>query len=191
MEDFGDFEKVSWVESCLGRRRLTFSCSRRPRAAVARDVGGRWKSQNRKNVYLFPYVKEPLNSKVIKSFVLELRICKCFHVSGLPCSMLYICTFYLSVSWVWYTLINNGLFQFDYEERKGRQKTYCVRAKKKRNLTRERERKEINIYHCPHHHQDMLIAWSSLTLSCHPSLFFIAPGRSYRLYPVSAPRWCI
>ena len=35
--------------------------------------GGRWKSQNRKNVYLFPYVEEPLNSKVIKSFVPELR----------------------------------------------------------------------------------------------------------------------
>ena len=35
--------------------------------------GGRWKSQNRKNVHLSPYVKEPLNSKVIKSFVPELR----------------------------------------------------------------------------------------------------------------------
>ena len=35
--------------------------------------GRRWKSQNRKNVYLSPYVEEPLNSKVIKGFVLELR----------------------------------------------------------------------------------------------------------------------
>ena len=35
--------------------------------------GSRWKSQNRKNVYLSPYVEEPLNSKVIKSFVPELR----------------------------------------------------------------------------------------------------------------------
>ena len=33
----------------------------------------RWKSQNRKNEYLSPYVEEPLNSKVIKSFVPELR----------------------------------------------------------------------------------------------------------------------
>ena len=31
--------------------------------------GGRWKSQNRKIVPLSPYVEEPLNSKVIKSFV--------------------------------------------------------------------------------------------------------------------------
>ena len=30
------------------------------------DGGGKWKSQNRKNVYLSPYVEEPLNSKVIK-----------------------------------------------------------------------------------------------------------------------------
>ena len=35
--------------------------------------GCRWKCQNRKNVYLSPYVEEPLNSKVIKSFVPELR----------------------------------------------------------------------------------------------------------------------
>ncbi len=30
--------------------------------------GGRWKSQNRKNVYLSPYVEEPLNSKGNKKF---------------------------------------------------------------------------------------------------------------------------
>ena len=47
--------------------------------------GGRWKSQNRKNVYLSPYVEEPLNSKVIKSFVPELRRRKCFLGS------MYIC----------------------------------------------------------------------------------------------------
>ena len=44
--------------------------------AEARPDGGRgcrWKSQNRKNVYLSPYVEEPLNSKVIKSFLPELR----------------------------------------------------------------------------------------------------------------------
>ena len=34
--------------------------------------GCRWKSQNRKNVYLSPYV-ETFNSKVIKGFVPELR----------------------------------------------------------------------------------------------------------------------
>ena len=51
---------------------------------VSHGVGGRWKSQNRKNVYL-----SPLNSKVIKSFVPELRI-RVFRVSRFLCSM-YIC----------------------------------------------------------------------------------------------------
>ena len=35
--------------------------------------GRQMKKQNRKNVYLSPYVEEPLNSKVIKGFVPELR----------------------------------------------------------------------------------------------------------------------
>ena len=51
--------------------------------------GVEWKSQNRKNVYLSPYVEEPLNSKVIKSFVTELRS-RVFRVSGFLCSI-YMC----------------------------------------------------------------------------------------------------
>ena len=46
--------------------------------------GGRWKGRNRKNVYLSPYVEKPLNSKVIKSFVPELRSRKCFSCFGIP-----------------------------------------------------------------------------------------------------------
>ena len=91
-EDFGDFEKVSelsWVESSLGRRLLTFACSWRPCTVVARDGGG-WKSHNRKNVYLSPYLEEPLNSKVIKCFVPEIRIVSLSRVSRFLCSM-YIC----------------------------------------------------------------------------------------------------
>ena len=49
--------------------------------------GGREKSQKKKNVYLSPNVEEPLNSKVIKSFVPELRNRKCFCVSEFLCSM--------------------------------------------------------------------------------------------------------
>ena len=85
-EDFGILKNsVSWVETCLGRRRLNFACAQRPWAGVARDgVGGRWKSQSRKNVYLSPYVDEPLNSKVIKGFVPELRSRKCFLCFEIP-----------------------------------------------------------------------------------------------------------
>ena len=56
---------------------------------------GKWKSQNRKNLYLSPYVEEPLNSKVIKSFVPELRSRKCF--SSFEISM-----FYVYVLWTFY-----------------------------------------------------------------------------------------
>ena len=54
------------------------------------DMGGWCKSQNRKNVYLSPYVEEPLNSKVIKSFVPELRSRKCFSCFEIPMFYVYI-----------------------------------------------------------------------------------------------------
>ena len=89
---FGGFWK-SQLSSWLGRRRLTFACSPKPGQwpcgrCRTRWGGGRWKSQNRKNVYLSPYVEGPLNSKVIKSFVPELRS-RVFRVSGFLCSMLW------------------------------------------------------------------------------------------------------
>ena len=83
------------LSSRPGRRRLTFGARRGQtnlRATGRRTrwrAGGRWKSQNRRNVYLSPYVEEPLNSKVIKSFVPELRS-RVFRVSRFLCSM-YIC----------------------------------------------------------------------------------------------------
>ena len=114
---WGILKKVSWVESCLGRRRLTFACSRRPWADVTRVAGADGKGQNRKNVYLSPYVEEPLNLKVIKSFVPELRsryVVFVFRDSYVLC-MLYmniICTFRISVSWVWYISPSNLMFSW-------------------------------------------------------------------------------
>ena len=65
-------EKDGWLPELAEARRI-FSLR------VSHMLGeGRWKNQYRKNVYLFPYVKEPLNSKVIKSFVPELRSRECF-----------------------------------------------------------------------------------------------------------------
>ena len=48
------------------------------------------KSQNRKNVYTSPYVEETLNSKVIKSFVPELRSRKCFSCFEIPMFYVYV-----------------------------------------------------------------------------------------------------
>ena len=47
-------------------------------------VWGRWKSQHRKFVYLSPF-----NSKVIKSFLPELRSRKCFLCFGIPMLSIY------------------------------------------------------------------------------------------------------
>ena len=121
-----DFEKVrSSDETCLGRRRLAFACSRTPLWRVPHEMGaGRGKSQNRKIMPPSPYVEEPLNSKVIKSFVPEQRSRYMFfefRVSYVLCYryMNIICPFRISVygygtyiyllpelgisvSWVWY-----------------------------------------------------------------------------------------
>ena len=78
--DFGGFEKGQLVELRTSHRtrRVDFRGSQRLDEFVlygrrTRWVGGRWKSLNRKKVHLSPYVEEPLNSKVIKCFVPELR----------------------------------------------------------------------------------------------------------------------
>ena len=107
---FGGFWKSQLVELRTGHRtrRVDFRGSESPDEFAryrrrTRWGWGRWKSQNWKNVYLSPYVKEPLNSKVIKSFVPELRSRKCFCVSGFLCSM-YICyehSMYISHIRIW------------------------------------------------------------------------------------------
>ena len=53
------------------------------------QMWGRWKSQNRKNVFISTYVEEPFYS--IKSFVLELRSRKCFSCFGIPMFYVYVC----------------------------------------------------------------------------------------------------
>ena len=72
---------------------MAFACSPKPGQwpLCAHEMGGgRLKSQNKKNVYLSPYVEEPLNSKVIKSFVPELRSRKCFSCFEIPMFYVYL-----------------------------------------------------------------------------------------------------
>ena len=87
--------QLSWPESYLGRWRLTFACSRRPWAGVARD-GGRGKSQNRTNVYLISLCRITFNSKVIKSR-------KCFSCFEIP--MFYVIYIYIYI-WTCYVHFN-------------------------------------------------------------------------------------
>ena len=100
-KDLEDFEKVSllsWVlprEKTVGFRMLGEARPVACGGCRTRWGGGRWKSQNRKNVYLSPYVEEPLNSKVIKSFVPELRSRKCFSCLEIP--MFYVIYVYIYI----------------------------------------------------------------------------------------------
>ena len=83
------FEKSQLVEFLPRKKTVDFRGSPKP---GQRPCGrcrtwwgvGRWKSQ----VYLSPYVEKPLNSKVIKSFVPELRN-RVFCVSGFLCYTVY------------------------------------------------------------------------------------------------------
>ena len=77
-------KSVSWV--LASEEEGWLSLVRRGLAVGAHVVWGRWKSQ----VYLIPYVEKSLNSKVIKSFVLELRSCKCFLCFGIPMLPIYV-----------------------------------------------------------------------------------------------------
>ena len=99
------FEKSQWVElSSVSEEEGWLLLARSPRpcggchtwfGADGKVVIERW--------YHSPYIEKPLNSKVIKSFVPELRSRKCFCVSGFLCSM-YICyedSRYISYIHVW------------------------------------------------------------------------------------------
>ena len=94
-------------------RRGDFRGSLRPDefTRYGRRTRWRWKSQNRKNTYLSPYIDEPLNTKVIKGFVPELRSRKCFSCFGIPMFYVYMLwTFdvgFIYFEWLCYTTIIN------------------------------------------------------------------------------------
>ena len=91
-EDFGEIweKSVSWVLRSEEEGWLSLARSGLVADATTCWGGGRWKSQHRKIVPLSPYVNKPLNSKVIKSFVPELRNRKCFSCFKIPMFYVYI-----------------------------------------------------------------------------------------------------
>ena len=96
---WGIWEKsLSWV--LPRRKKVDFrSLTRWGLVSGAHVVWGRWKSQ----VYLSPYVKKPLNSKVIKSFVPELKSHKCFSCFGIPMFYVYVLwTFYVRFTYLYH-----------------------------------------------------------------------------------------
>ena len=89
-------KSVSWV--LLSDEEGWLSLAHRGLEAGAIRFGGRgrWKSQHRKIVPFSPYIEKPLNSKVIKSFVPELRSRNCFSCFRIPMFSVYMLrTFYV------------------------------------------------------------------------------------------------
>ena len=98
-EDLGRFEKGQLVElsPASGEDGWLSGLAEAWRIRAPHELGGgRWKRQNRRNVYLSPYVEEPLHSKVIKSFEPELRSRKRFSCFEIPMFYVYkLWTFYV------------------------------------------------------------------------------------------------
>ena len=75
---FGEiWEKSVELSLAVRRRRGTFACSPRPCSGCHKWFGADGKDSIERWC-LSPYVEKPFNSKVIKSFVPELRSRKCF-----------------------------------------------------------------------------------------------------------------
>ena len=101
------FEKSQLVKFWGRRKKVDF----RLLAEALRWVRTCWGADGKASIerwYLSPYVKKPFNSKVIKSFVPELRGRKCFSCFGIPmlslcaiwtlwtfCVPVWICTFHI------------------------------------------------------------------------------------------------
>ena len=68
--------------------------------AGATRVGGADGKASIERLCLSSYVEKPLNSKVIKSFVTELRSRECFSCFGIPMFYVYmLCTFYVRLAY--------------------------------------------------------------------------------------------
>ena len=90
-------KSVSWVPAWL-RRELRLRPGRGQMnlcATGAACVGGGDEKVSIDRWYLSPYGEKPFNSKVIKSFVPELRSHKCFSCFGIP-------MFYVYMLWTFY-----------------------------------------------------------------------------------------
>ena len=85
---FGGFEKSQLVEFLRPNRKVVFRGSPRPCGGCHTWFGADGKVSIER-WYLSPYVEKPLNSKVIKSFVPELRSRKCFSCFGIPMLSIY------------------------------------------------------------------------------------------------------
>ena len=109
-------KSVSWVEFCLGRRQLAFACSPKPGQWPYGGYHTCWWGVDGKVIIerlctSLPYVEEPLNSKVIKNFVHELRSLKCFSCFEITMFKAYMLwTFYVRFAYPYLAMIQSDWF---------------------------------------------------------------------------------
>ena len=108
-------KSVSWVfasEEDGWHSELAEALWRVPHVVVVVGGVGRWKSLHRKIVYLSPYVEKPFNSKVIKSFVPELRSRKCSSCFGIPMLSIYeLWTFYVHFTYPCMSMLHEDRYR--------------------------------------------------------------------------------
>ena len=118
-EGFGGFWKSQLVElSPASEENGWLSLGRRGLGQVPHGMGGSDEKARIERMCLSPCVEEPLNSKVIKSFVPELRSRKCFSCFEIPmfyvymlrtfwtfCVPVWICPFQHIRIWLWYIIV--------------------------------------------------------------------------------------
>ena len=129
------WEEEGWLTGLVVARRI---CAlRAPR--VSRVESWRCKSsQHRRIVSLSPNVEKPFKSKLIKSFVPELRSRKCFFFFVFRDSYVFyiwvmniLCTFHISVSWVCYIKIKK-VFQSKIKAKTKKTKRKCISFKRRK-----------------------------------------------------------
>ena len=112
-----DLKKVSELSLVVWRKKVDFHFLAEARLVALWQVPhvfGGWGADGKASIEglcLSSYVEEPLNSKVIKSYVPELRSRECFSCFEIP--MFYVYIYYehfmyvshISVSWVWHRSI--------------------------------------------------------------------------------------
>ena len=115
---FGEILKKSVELSPVSEKHSWLSLARGGLGQVSHRMGGRWKSKYRKIEPLSPDIEKPLNSKVIKSFVPELRSRKCFSCFEIPIFYVYIYIYmnmlcpFLTYPWLWYIYIYIYIISF-------------------------------------------------------------------------------
>ena len=104
-EDLGDLRKVSELSFCARRRRLTFEARRDQTSSLRQGAprggggGGQMEKSTQKDCVSLSICQITFNSKIIKSFVPELRSRKCFFcVSGFLCYLYMSCEHSMYIS---------------------------------------------------------------------------------------------